>query len=86
VKTSVLELDEATMEERQYQEYGEFDVLQEELENIKDFAVEMSALECTYDGCTAGAGGAKFKTPALAPAQAVEYLRLHREYAHGQHG
>jgi hypothetical protein len=86
VKTSVLELDEATVEERQYEEYGEFDVLQEEPENIKDFAAEMSSLECTYDGCTTGAGGAKFKTPALEPAQAVEYLRFHREYAHGQHG
>jgi hypothetical protein len=44
----------------------------------------MSILECTYDGCTAGEGGAKFKTPALAPVQAVEYLRFHREVAHGQ--
>jgi hypothetical protein len=30
------------------------------------------------------AGGDKFKTPALEPAQAVEYLRFHREDAHGQ--
>jgi hypothetical protein len=43
-------------------------------------------LECTYDGCTAGEGGAKFKTPALAPAQALAKLGLHREDAHGQHG
>jgi hypothetical protein len=43
-------------------------------------------LECTYDGCTAGEGGAKFKTPALSPAQALAYLGLHREAAHGQHG
>jgi hypothetical protein len=61
-------------------------VLQEESENIEDFDAEMVALECTYDGCTAGEGGAKFKTPAFAPAQAVEYLRFHREDAHGQRG
>jgi hypothetical protein len=46
----------------------------------------MSVLECTYDGCTAGEGGIKFKTTALAPAQAVEYLRFHREDTHGQRG
>jgi hypothetical protein len=33
VKTSVLELDEATVEERQYEEYGEFDVHQHKLLN-----------------------------------------------------
>ena len=44
VKTSVLELDKVTVEERQYEEYGKFDVLQEEPENIEDFAAEMSAL------------------------------------------
>jgi hypothetical protein len=31
-------------------------------------------------------GGAQFKTPALAPALAVECLRFHREDAHGQLG
>jgi hypothetical protein len=36
VKTSKLELDEATVEERQYEEYGEFHVLQEESENLED--------------------------------------------------
>ena len=86
VKTSELELDEATVEEKQYEEYGEFDLLQEESENLEDIVAEMSALECTYNGCTAGEGGAKFRTPALAPAQAVEYLRFHREDAHGQRG
>ena len=60
--------------------------MQEESENLEDLVAEMSALECTYDGCTAGEGGAKFKTPALAPAQAVAYLRFHREDAHVQHG
>jgi hypothetical protein len=86
VKTSELELDKDTVEERQYEEHGEFDVLQEEFENLEDLVDEMSALEYTYDGCTAGEGGAKLKTPALAPAQAVEYLRFHREDAHGQRG
>ena len=56
---------------------------QEESENLEDLAAEMSALECTYDGCTVGEGGAKFMTPALAPAQAVEYLRFHMEDSHG---
>ena len=55
-------------------------------EESEDLVAEMSALECTYDGCTAGEGGAKFRTPALAPAQAVEYLGFHREDAHGQRG
>jgi hypothetical protein len=30
-------------------------------------------------GAQQGREGAKFKTPALAPALAVEYLRFHRE-------
>jgi hypothetical protein len=61
-------------------------VLQEESENLEDLIAEMSALECTYDGCKAGEGGAKFKTPALATAKALEYLRFHREDAHGHCG
>jgi hypothetical protein len=36
VKTSELELDKDTVEEWQYEEHGEFDVLQEESENIED--------------------------------------------------
>ena len=64
-----MELDEDTVEERQYKEYGEFDMLQEKSENLEDFVAEMSALECTYNGCTAGEGGAKFRTPALEKAQ-----------------
>ena len=32
----------------------------------------MSAMECTHNGCTEGEGGAKFKTPALAPQHALE--------------
>jgi hypothetical protein len=44
----------------------------------------MTALECTYDGCTAGEVGAKFKTLALAPSQSVTYLGFHREDGHGQ--
>jgi hypothetical protein len=45
VKTSELELDEATVEEEKYEEYGEFDL--SESENIEDLTAEMSALECT---------------------------------------
>ena len=42
---------------------------------------EMSALKCTHNGCTEGEGGARFKTPALPPQVAQEYLELH--IAHG---
>ena len=44
MKTSKLELDVATVKERQYEEYGEFDVLQEESWNLQDLVAEMSAL------------------------------------------
>jgi hypothetical protein len=40
-------------------------------------------LKCTYTSCTAGVGGAPFKTPALIPEDALAYLGLHRESAHG---
>ena len=40
-------------------------------------------LKCTYINCTAGVGGAPFKTPALIPEDALAYLGLHRESAHG---
>ena len=53
-------------------------------ENLEDFAAVMTALECTYSGCTAGEGGAKFRTPALEQTQAIERLGFHREYAHGR--
>jgi hypothetical protein len=86
VKTSDMELDKATVEEREYEEFGEFDVSQEDPENIEDPVAEMSALECTHEGCTSGVGGAKFKTPALEQAQAIVYLRYHREDIHGQRG
>jgi hypothetical protein len=42
-------------------------------------------LECTYTGCSAGEEGAPFKTPALAPADALARLGLHRESVHGKH-
>ena len=45
MKTPVLELDEAMVEVRRYEEYGKFDVLQKESKNFKDLAAEMSALE-----------------------------------------
>jgi hypothetical protein len=75
VKTCELELDRAAVEERQYKESGEFDVLQKESEHLEDLVAEMSALEYTYNGCTKGEGGAKFKTPALPPQVAQEWCR-----------
>ena len=42
-------------------------------------------LECTNTSCTAGVGGAPFKTPALSSQDAIEYLGLHRDSAHGAH-
>ena len=44
----------------------------------------MSALKCTHNGCTEGEGGARFKTPALPPQVAQEYLELHIKDAHGR--
>ena len=44
---------------------------------------DTSQLECTYTSCTAGVGGAPFKTPALIPEDALAYLGLHRESTHG---
>ena len=43
----------------------------------------MSALKCTRNGCTEEEGGARFKTPALPPQVAQEYLELHIADAHG---
>jgi hypothetical protein len=45
----------------------------------------MSVFECTYNGCTEGEGGAKWKTPAFPTQVAKEYLELHIEDAHGRH-
>ena len=59
---------------------------QEEPETSEHFEAEMSALECTFEGCTSGVGGAKFKTPRGDLAQTVVYLQYHREEAHGQRG
>ena len=39
-------------------------------------------LEFTNLNCNAGVGGAPFKTPALMPEDALDYLMLHRESAH----
>ena len=86
MKTPELEFDEATVKEGKYKEYGEFGVFEEQSENQEDFEAVMTALECTHEGCTSGAGGAKFKTPALEATQALEYLKYHREDVHGQRG
>ena len=45
----------------------------------------MSVFECTYNGCTEGEGGARWKTPAFPTQVAKEYLELHIEDAHGRH-
>jgi hypothetical protein len=58
--------------------------MQEESEYLDIFVTKMIALECTYGGCTAEEGGAKYMTPALAPAQAIDRLGFHMEYAHGR--
>jgi hypothetical protein len=42
-------------------------------------------LECTYTGCRALVGRAPFKNPALTPDDALAYLGLHRESAHGNY-
>ena len=68
------------------EEFGEFDVSKEEPETIENLDAEMSALECTFEGCTSGVGGAKFKTLAGDLAQTVIYLQYHRKDAHCQHG
>ena len=58
--------------------------MQEESEYLDILFAEMSALECTHNGCTEGEGGARFKTQALAPQHALEYLKLHIEGANGR--
>ena len=58
--------------------------MQDKSEYLDILFAEMSALECTHNGCTEGEGGARFKTPALAPQHALEYLQLHNEAAHGR--
>ena len=44
----------------------------------------MAGLECTFEGCTSGEGGGKFRTPNGDLAHTIVYLQLHREDAHGQ--
>jgi hypothetical protein len=65
VKTSELELNEAKLVEK----FEKVNVPQQEPETIEHLDAEMSALECTFEGCTSGVGGAKFKTPAGDLAQ-----------------
>jgi hypothetical protein len=65
VKTSMLELDEATVAAEQNEEHGVIAVIDDGSENIEDIAAMMTELECTFNGCTEGAGGSKFKTPPM---------------------
>ena len=43
-------------------------------------------LQCTVLDCKAGHGGKKFKTPAMAPALAMQMLAMHLESVHQQGG
>ena len=48
-----------------FEEFGEFDAPPvEEPETIEHLDAAMEGLECTFEGCTSGEAGAKFKTPA----------------------
>ena len=66
------------------EEFDEFNVPQDEPETIEHLDAEMLGLECTFEGCTSGVDGAKFKTPAGDLAHTIVYLQQHREDAHGQ--
>ena len=58
--------------------------MQEESKHLDILFAEMSALECTHNGCTEGEGGARFKNSALAPQHTLGYLKLHIGSAHGR--
>ena len=68
------------IEETVWQEHNGF----EHLASAARYLAEMSALECTHQGCTECPGGGKYKTPALEPAMAIEVLKMHREDCHSQ--
>jgi hypothetical protein len=82
VKISVSEFDEATAVEG-FEELGELDAPPvEEPETIEHLDVAMEGLACTFEGCTSGEAGAKFKTPAGDLAHNNLYLQQHREDVH----
>jgi hypothetical protein len=84
VKISVSELGEATAVEG-FEELGELGAPPvEEPETIEHLDAAMEGLECTFEGCTSGEAGAKFKTPAGDLAHTILYLQQHREDVHGQ--
>ena len=66
------------------EESDEFNMPQEEPKTIEHLDAEVAGLECTFEGCTSGAAGAKFKTPAGNLAHTIVYLQQHREDVHGQ--
>ena len=82
----MLELDEAMVATEQNEELGVIAMIDDGSENIEDIAAMITELECTFNGCTEGAGGSKFKSPTMEPAQAMDYLRFHREVTHGPRG
>ena len=57
----MLELDEATVATEQNKALGVIAVIDDGPENIENIAAMMAELECTFNGCTEGAGGSKFK-------------------------
>ena len=58
----------------------------EHLDSIAILLAEMSAIECTYQGCAEGAGGTRWKTPVLEAQFAMELYRNHLASVHGQQG
>ena len=50
MKTSMLELDEATVAAEQNEEHGVIAVIDDGSENIEDIAAMMTELECTFNG------------------------------------
>ena len=58
----------------------------EHLDSIAILLAEMSAIECTYEGCAEGAGGTRWKTPVLEAQFAMELYRNHLASVHGQQG
>jgi hypothetical protein len=48
--------------------------MQNQSDILKILLTEMAELECTHQGCTAGVGGAVWKTKALEAAIALELL------------
>jgi hypothetical protein len=53
-------------------------------EGHENLNVAMAGLECTFEACTSGEGGARFRTNPGDLASTLRHLQLHREDVHGQ--